>query len=93
MQICAGAGRGHGYQPQFHWEATQAEEGGGRRGRLELVSTAQQGSTLASGLPLLDPTCLARSKEGGKSCRFTHSAAALWAEIRLLVGADKMKSG
>lgn len=68
-------------------------EGGGRRGRLELVSTAQQGSTLASGLPLLDPTCLARSKEGGKSCRFTHSAASLWAEIRLLVGADKMKSG
>lgn len=33
MQTRAGAGRGHGYQPQFHWEVAQAEGGGGRQKR------------------------------------------------------------
>lgn len=47
-------GEAMGYRPQFHWDATQADEEGGRGGRLEVAFTARKGPTLGGGLPLLD---------------------------------------
>lgn len=93
MQTRAGAGRGHGYQPQFHWEVAQAEEGGGGRQKRPPGTGLHCPVRVNSSqwAPPAGPN-LSGQKLGGRKILSICSPAFLSAEVPP-PGTDKTKSG